>query len=130
MLHHTLKSLIIKNIDPAKRRNWDHVLDRHRVNVRHASNELSWMVEDGNEEGLQLKRMLVHHFDREDLRTYGLCFAIKTRPGSGLAGSVVIRKQPDAKSSTAQERFDILYTKDFNPNTSELVLFQKQGEER
>jgi rubredoxin len=120
------KSLIIKNIDPAKRRNWDHVLDKHRVNVRHASNELSWMVEDGNEEGLQLKRMLVHHFDREDLRTYGLSFAIKTRPGSGLAGSVVIRKQPEAKSSTAQERFDILYTKDFNPNTSELVLFRSK----
>jgi rubredoxin len=120
------KSLIIKNIDPAKRREWDLVLDRHRINVRHASNELNWMVEDGNEEGLQLKRMLVHHFDREDLRTYGLCFAIKTRPGSGLAGSVVIRKQPEAKSSTAQERFDILYTKDFNPNTSELVLFRSK----
>lgn len=118
------KSLIIKNIDPAQRRDWDYVLNRHRINVRHASNELNWVVEDGSEEGLILKRMLVSHFDREDLRTYGLCFAIKLKPGSGLRGSVVIRKLEGKITRVAMEKFDILYTKDFNPNTRELVLFR------
>ncbi|MGV3768013.1 MAG: rubredoxin [Chitinophagaceae bacterium] len=121
------KSLIIKNINPADRRRWDYVLGKHRINVRHASNELNWMVEDGSEEGLMLKRMLVHHFDKEDLRTYGLCFAIKTKPKSGLTGSVVIRRQEmGVKTKSATDKFDILYTKDFNPNTRELVLFRSR----
>lgn len=118
------KSLIIKNIDPAQRREWDAILNRHRINVRHASNELNWVVEDGSEEGLVLKRMLVNHFDREDLRTYGLCFAIKLKPGSGLRGSVVIRKLEGRVTRVTMERFDILYTKDFNPNTRELVRYR------
>ena len=121
------KSLIIKNINPADRRRWDYVLGKHRINVRHASNELNWMVEDGSDEGLILKRMMVHHFDKEDLRTYGLCFAIKTKPKSGLTGSVVIRRQEvTGKAKTASDKFDILYTKDFNPNTRELVLFRSR----
>ncbi|MCZ0211435.1 hypothetical protein OZK63_39430, partial [Streptomyces sp. UMAF16] len=45
------KSLIIKNIDEKHRHLWSFILNRHRINVRHASNELNWQVEDTNEEG-------------------------------------------------------------------------------
>jgi rubredoxin len=118
------KSLIIKDIEAGHRKLWDYMLGKYRINVRHASNELNWQVEDLCEDGLILKRYLVSQFDREDLRTFGLCFAIKTRPKSGLFGSVIIRSCGSTNQPKRLERYDILYTKDFNPNSKELVLFR------
>lgn len=117
------KSLIIKGIEERDRDLWRFVLGKYRINVRHAANELNWQVEDGNEDGLRLKRYLVRQLDQEDVRTEGLCFAIKTRPGTGLAGSVVIRKQDSGKAKA--ERYDILHTSDFNANSKEYVLYRE-----
>jgi hypothetical protein len=121
------KSLIIKGIAQSHRKLWEHVLGHYRINVRHAANELNWQVEDLNEEGLNLKRYLIRQFDKDDVRTHGLCFAIKTKPQSGLFGAVVIRKQFNASrnKSTAMNRYDILYTSNFNPNSREYILFRK-----
>ena len=121
------KSLIIKNIVSADRETWEYILGKYRINVHHAANELNWQVEDLNEEGLNLKRYLIRQFDKDDVRTYGLCFAIKTKPQSGLFGAVIIRKQNNESRNQlkALDRYDILYTKDFNPNTREYVLFRK-----
>jgi rubredoxin len=120
------KSLIIKGIEQADRKLWDYTLGKYRINVRHASNELNWQVEDICEEGLRLKRYLVRQFDNDDIRTYGLCFAIKTRPRSGLFGSVVIRRQEGAGPGQRKnlDRYDILYTRDFNANSKEHILFR------
>ena len=124
------KSLIVKGIDEGDRKHWDYALGKYRINVRHASNELNWQIEDCCEEGLRLKRYLVRQFDNDDIRTYGLCFAIKTRPGSGIAGSVIIRRQQNNYSNQrkALDRYDILYTQDFNPNSKEYILFRKDLE--
>jgi len=124
------KSLVIKGIQQADRKLWNYVLGKFRINVRHASNELNWQVEDLIEEGLNLKRYLVRGFDKDDVRTYGLCFAIKTIPQSGLFGSVVIRKQQNNAPNKYKmlDRYDILYTKDFNPNSKEYILFRKDIE--
>lgn len=121
------KSLIIKDIEAADRKLWDIALGKYRINVRHASNELNWQVEDLSEEALSLKRYIIRHFDRDDVRTYGLCFAIKTGPKTGLFGSVIIRKKENDSSNKrkALDRYDILYTKDFKPNSKEVVLFRK-----
>lgn len=121
------KSLIVKNIDPATRKTWDYVLGKYRINVRHAANELAWQVEDGTEKGLQLKAQIIRHFDKEDVRTFGLCFAVQTLPASSLFGSVIVRKQQNKNPHRlkALERYDILYKKDFNPNESEAVLFRE-----
>lgn len=121
------KSIVIKNIDPATRKSWDYVLGKYRVNVRHAANELAWQVEDDTEKGLQLKAQIIRHFDKEDVRTYGLCFAVQTQPASSLFGSVVIRKQQNKNPHRlkALERYDILYKKDFNPNANETILFRE-----
>jgi rubredoxin len=120
------KSIIIKNIQQHDRKKWDLLLGKYRINVRHASNELNWQVEDLSEEAIQLKKFLVAHFIKEDLRTFGLCFAIKIRPNTGLFGSVIIRKQlADSKGKRiTKERYEILYTRDFNPNSKDLVLFR------
>jgi len=121
------KSLIIKGIEERHRTLWEFVLGKYRINVRHASNELNWQVEDLSEEGLRLKRYLVRQFDLEDVRTDGLCFAIKTRPRSGLSGSVIIRKQEGGRPDQRKmlDRYDILHTPDFNANSKEYILYRE-----
>ena len=120
------KSLIIKNIEEKHRRLWSLVLDKHRINVRHASNELNWQVEDTNEEGLSIKQSIIRQFDKEDIRTFGLCLAIKTQANSGLFGSVIVRKQFATIRGKLKplDRFDILYTEDFNPNSKSFITYK------
>lgn len=122
----TWKSIIIKSIVPEQRNLWDYLLGKYRINVRHAANELNWQVEDGNEDGLILKRHIIRYFDKEDVRTYGLCFAVKTKSACGIFGSVIVRKQVQKKVSRLKsaERYEILYTANFNPNSSEYILFR------
>ncbi|RZK24259.1 MAG: rubredoxin [Hymenobacter sp.] len=122
------KSLIIKGIDLADRPHWDAVLRKHRINVRHAANELNWQVEDRCGYGLALKHELVRHFNEEDIRTYQLCFAIKTQPRTGLFGSIIIRSHFDSLTQTGlhAEQFELLHTRDFNPNSKDFVSFRKK----
>ena len=122
------KSLIIKGINSKHRLLWDKVLGKHRINVRHAANELNWQVE--NEEGLILKRLIIRHFDKEDVRTYGLSFAVQTKAKSLLFGSVIIRKEERKNPNRLQSynRYSILYKKDFNPNAAEDILFREHVE--
>ncbi|MHA6247368.1 rubredoxin [Pontibacter sp. CAU 1760] len=120
------KSIIVKGIELADRDLWDVVLCKHRINVRHASNELNWQVEDLCEYGLDLKNYLVRQFNDEDVRTYRLCFAIKTQPKTGLFGSIIIRTQhrnPQLANRDA-ESFEILHTREFNPNSKDFVVFR------
>lgn len=121
------KSIIIKGIKNENRNLWNHVLGKYRINVRHAANELNWQVEDGNEDGLIIKRHIIRHFDKEDVRTFGLCFAVKTKPSSNMFGAVIISKQQIKRTNRlkSMDRFDILYKKDFKPNSTELVLHRK-----
>jgi rubredoxin len=124
------KSIVIKNIDAASRKSWDYVLGKYRINVRHAANELNWQVEDSSDEGLQLKRQIIRHFDKEDVRTYGLCFAVQTKPTSSMFGSVIIEKQPTKNPNRLKslERYNILYRKNFNPNERESIMFRESVE--
>jgi rubredoxin len=124
------KSIIIKGIETTDRSLWDYALGKYRINVRHAANELNWQIEDNCEDGLQIKRHVIRYFDKEDVRTYGLSFAVKTRPFSCLQGSIIIRKQDVRNPGRLKslERFEILYTTDFNPNSSSFVTFRKDVE--
>lgn len=117
------KSVIIKGVEPADRKLWNALLDKNRINVRHASNELNWQTEDLCEEGLKLKHELINAFNEHDLRTFRLCFAIKINPKSGLFGSVVVRKQTTEEGLEAC--FDLLHTVDFNPNSKNYSMHTK-----
>jgi rubredoxin len=117
------KSLIIKGIENKHRSLWDGLLGKHTINVRHAANELNWQVEDLSPEGLALKKSIIREFDDEDVRTFGLSFAVQTRSKSEVFGSVVIKKRNIFSGISSV--FDIYHTADFNPNTRELVLFEK-----
>lgn len=116
------KSIIIKGIEPADRKFWGRILDQYRINVRHASNEMNWQLENNCADGLALKQELVKAFETADLRTYRLCFAIKTQLKSGLFGSIIIKKIPDKNS--IEPLFEIEHTRDFNPNTKDFVRYK------
>ena len=120
------KSLIIKNIEEKDRSRWSYVLNNHRINVRHASNELNWQVEDTNEEGLTIKQAIIRQFDKEDVRTFGLCIAVNIQPHSGLFGSVILKKQYVEIRGKLKplEKFDIFHTEDFNPNSKTYTLYR------
>ena len=121
------KSLIIKNIDAAHRQLWDYVLGKYGINVRHAANELNWQVEDNCEDGLVLKRHIIRYFDTADVRTYGLCFSVRVQRPASLFGTVVIRKQENKHGSKLKymQRYDILYTADYNANSAQLLLYRE-----
>lgn len=117
------KSIIIKGIEQADRNQWGLLLSKYRLNIRHAANELNWQIEDICEEGLHLKQQLVQQFEETDLRTYQLSFAIKTQPKTGLQGSIILKKD-------ISECYDILHTRDFNPNSKDELIYAKHIEPR
>ncbi|SFE02560.1 Rubredoxin [Chitinophaga sp. CF118] len=120
------KSLIIKNIKQEHRRLWDYILGKYNINVRHAANELNWQVEDNSEDALVLKRHIIRYFDSADVRTYGLCFGIRLKPGNSCFGSIIINKQEARHKSRLKglQRYDILYTPDFQPNSGSLIPYR------
>ncbi|MCC8427095.1 rubredoxin domain-containing protein [Mucilaginibacter sp. UR6-11] len=113
------KSIIIKGIEQADRNQWGLILSKYHLNIRHAANELNWQIEDICTEGLELKQQLVRQFEEADLRTYQLCFAVKTQPKTGLQGSIILKKDYAGL-------YDILHTRDFNPNLRDEVIYKQQ----
>lgn len=113
------KSILIKGIEQSNRNDWGRILDKYRLNIRHASNELNWQTEDLCQEGITLKQQLVREFEDADLRTYRLSFAIKTQPKTGLPGSVIIKVHPSGA-------YEILHTADFNPNSKTYVSYKSR----
>ena len=118
------KSLVIQGIAPKERKGWDIVLGRHGINVRHSLSELSWQVEDLSDEGLALKHYLVRQFDRDDVRTFGLCFAVQVETDTRLFGLILILKQ----SGSPRRRYEILYRENFDLGSPAYILFRKDVE--
>lgn len=121
------KSLIIKGIEDQYRNEWSGILGHHNINVRHAANELAWQTEDYPGEGSELKNKLIRHFEKKDTRTFGLCFGIQTRAKSEVFGSVLIKKRDLVKVGELGllSVYDLYHTDNFNPNSRNLVLFEK-----
>ena len=121
------KSIIIKGIEDQHRKEWSHVLGKHNVNVRHAASELAWQTEDQTEEGMILKKNLTRYLEKNDTRTFGLCFGIQTRPKSEVFGSVLIRKRPllSIGQLALFSVYDLFYTENFNPNSRVQIPFEK-----
>lgn len=121
------KSLIIKGIEEKDRTKWSYVLGRHSINVRHAANELAWQTEDHTEEGTHVKNHLLRYFEKNDTRTFGLCFGIQTRPKSEVFGSILVRRRPLVQLARLPlfSVYDLYFTENFNPNSRTYVLFDK-----
>lgn len=112
------KTIIIKSIEEKDKWRWNALLAKHKINVRHAANELNFQVEDNCEEGLALKNYLLKRFHKEDTRTFGICIGIKTRKKSEVFSSILVRRRPLLSFSGIElfHVYDILCAHDFNPN--------------
>jgi rubredoxin len=121
------KSLIIKGIEDPFRQEWSNILGKHNINVRHAANELAWQTEDQTDEGTRLKKDLIRYIEKNDTRTFGLCFGIQTRPKSEVFGSILIRRRPLLRIGQLAlfSVYDLYYTENFNPNNRKHILFEK-----
>lgn len=121
------KSLIIKGIEDNFRPEWSNILGKHNINVRHAASELAWQTEDHNEDGTHLKKDLIRYIEKNDTRTFGLCFGIQTREKSEVFGSILIKKRPLLRIGQLAlfSLYDLYYTENFNPNSRTQILFEK-----
>jgi rubredoxin len=111
------KSIIIKGINEAARNDWSFILAKYNINMRHAANELNWQVEDDSVEALELKTELANYFNTIDIRTFGICFGIKTIPKTEVFASIMVEKvQKKLLGIPLVPTYNISYTEDFDPN--------------
>ncbi|EPR65578.1 rubredoxin [Cyclobacterium qasimii] len=118
------KSIIVKGIAEKDRLSWEKLLGKYGINIRHSSIELNWHLPVLDEEALDLKNYLVRALDKQDISTYGLSFSVKTRPMSLFTTVAIERAEKDKEDDP--DSFNILYSKDFNPNLSEYFYFVKK----
>jgi rubredoxin len=117
------KSIIVKGIAEKDRLSWEKLLGKFGINIRHSSLELNWHLPVLDEEAIEIKNYLVRSLDKQDISTYGLSFSVKTGY-MALFTSVAIEKAEQEKENDP-DTFNILYSKDFNPNLSEYFYYVK-----
>ncbi len=115
------KSFLIKGIRESDRIGWEKLMGKFGMNLRHSSLELNWHLPALSQEALDLKFYLVRELDNQDISTYGLTFTIKTSPDITLFTSIVIEKSESGEN----EIYNILYSKNFNPNLTEYEYYAK-----
>ena len=123
------KTIIIKDIQEKNRKDWNYLLDKFQINVRHAANELNFQVEDNSLEALKLKQHLVKYLNDDDTRTFGVCIGIKTRRKSEVFCSILVRRKPIIRIGKWGffHVYDILCAKDYNPNERTDFAYSKDN---
>jgi hypothetical protein len=123
------KTIIIKEIEEKNRRDWNYLLDKFQINVRHAQNELNFQVDDNSLEALKLKQHLVKYLNDDDTRTFGVCIGIKTKRKSEVFSSILVRRKPLIRIGKwgLFYFYDILCAKDYNPNERTAFTFSKDN---
>jgi len=123
------KTIIIKGIGEKNRNDWNYLLNKYQINVRHAANELNFQVEDNSLEALKLKQHLVKYLNDDDTRTFGICIGIKTRKKSEVFSSILVRRK--ALFTIGKWGFfytyDILCAKEYNPNERTDFVFSSDN---
>jgi rubredoxin len=116
------KAFIVKGIKSGDRLRWEKLMGKFGINERHSSLELNWHLPVIDSEALELKRFLVRELDQQDISTHGLTFTIKTHREMFYFTSIVIEKVTGIQ---AGDMFNILYAKNFNPNTITYLTYAK-----
>lgn len=121
------KSFIVKGIPIESKMQWEKLLGKFGINVRHSMLELNWHLPVANEEALKLKKYLVNNFDQNDISTYGLTFGIAnyTRRVYYFTSIVIEKNEPpkDLTGFDIRDTFNLLYAKNFDPNTREYITY-------
>ncbi len=115
------KSFIVKGILDKDKVGWEKLLGKWGINMRHSALELNWHLPALDEKALETKNALVRELDQQDISTYGLTFSVKPNDDITLFSSVVVELNTD----NDKETFNVLYSKDFNPNSTEYYYYAK-----
>jgi hypothetical protein len=112
------KTIIIKDIAEKNWADWNLLLNKHQINVRHAANELNFQVEDNSIAALKLKHNMVKFLNDIDTRSSGVCIGIKTRRKSEVFCSILVKRKAFLRIGEwgLFYTYDILCAKDYNPN--------------
>jgi hypothetical protein len=123
------KTVILKNIHENNRDEWNYLLDKYQINVRHAANELNFQVEDNSFDALKLKQHPVKYLNDDDTRTFGVCIGIKTRRKSEVFCSILVKRKPLIRIGKwgFLNVYDILCAKDYNPNERTDFIYSKDN---
>ncbi|MEM1336824.1 MAG: rubredoxin [Bacteroidota bacterium] len=128
------KSFIVKSIPKESRPELERFLGQRGINIRHSQLEMNWHLPVDDTEALALKKHLVKHFNENDISTYGLTFGISNDVGKrSHFSSIIIEKNPLAQSIqefTGKPTFNVLYFKNFDPNSDEYVLYAQEVDKR
>ncbi len=120
------KSIIIKGIPEKLKLEWEKLLGKHGINVRHSMLELNWHLPVNNRSALELKEYLVSNFDKNDISTYGLTFGITDyNKKAYYFTSIIIEKNAPPKGLEElkiRSTYNLLYAKNFDPNTQEYIV--------
>ena len=120
------KSFIVKGIPADYKLQWEKLLGKFGINVRHSMLEMNWHVPVNDQEALDLKKYLVTNFDQNDISTYGLTFGITSYDSDTYNfTSIVIEKnrKPEIKGNfKIRDTYNLLYAKNFDPNTREYLI--------
>ncbi len=121
------KSFIVKGINKKHKLYLEKLLGKKGINVRHSSLELNWHLPVENTEALDLKKFIVRNFDQNDISTYGLNFAIENRAKNETYFTSTVIEKNEApsiiKDFKVRPTFNVLYCKNFNPNTQEYLIY-------
>lgn len=123
------KTIIIKGIKEENRKDWNDLLDKYQINLRHAANELNFQVEDNSLKALALKQHLLKYLNDDDTRSFGVCIGIKTRRKSEVFCSILVRRRPVFRIGKWGffHVYDILCAKDFNPNERTDTIYSRDN---
>lgn len=119
------RSILIKGIKETEWAGWLRLLGQYGINIRHSSLELNWRVPDFDRSAIELKQYLVNEFDKKDIRTYGLTFAVRTKKVDLDAMIVVERTRSKALFSENKlaGNFNIYHTKGFDENSNDYITY-------
>ncbi len=118
------KSIIVKGIVEKDRLEWEKLLGKYGINMRHSSLELNWHLPVADQEALDLKNYLVRALDQQDISTYGLTFTVKTQQHKVLFTSVVVERA-EKDDERQPDLYNILFAKDFNPNLFDFYYYAR-----
>lgn len=121
------KSFIVKGIYQEDKLVLEKFLGKKGINVRHSSLELNWHIPVDDKDALNLKEFIVKSFDQNDISTYGMSFGISQHgENKTYFTSVMVEKNktPDiVKNFQVRPTFNVLYSKNFDPNTQEYIVY-------
>jgi rubredoxin len=121
------KSFIVKGIYQEDKLTLEKFLGKRGINVRHSSLEMNWHIPVDDNAALSLKEFIVKSFDQNDISTYGMTFGISNFGDNKTyftTAMVEKNKTPDiVKSFQVRPTFNVLYSKNFDPNTQDYIVY-------